>query len=199
MATALPQTAANFATLNMRSEDNLLSSQSLSKRWYTRAVGGQAWAFTARWQMLTNAEARAVMGVVAGLRGPLNELTMIPPVLKDGVGIYSGTPLVNGGSQTGSSLILDGASTTITDWAKAGDYFNIAGEEKVYQITADASSDGAGNVTLSIYPPLVSSPANNSAVTFSDVTFNMRMVNQYQARGVQPNHFVIELDMVESF
>ena len=46
-----------------------------------------------------------------------------------------GTVLVNGASQTGSSLIVDG----LTAAPQAGDVFKVAGIDKVYTVTADAS------------------------------------------------------------
>ena len=115
-------------------------------------------------------------------------------------GARGGTPLVNGGSQNvtygssnswGSSqnLICDGGSNSITGWAKAGDIFTIAGVYAVnpvtkvtlpflqqFVVTADANTDGSGNVTLAISPAIISSgafqtvsaaPADNAALTFS--------------------------------
>lgn len=72
-----------------------------------------------------------------------------------------GTVLVNGGSQTGSSLIVDG----LTGTPQQGDTFSIAGVEKVYTITA-AVTVTSGAATLTISPSLASSPADNAAITF---------------------------------
>lgn len=72
-----------------------------------------------------------------------------------------GTTLVNGGSQTGSSLIVDG----LTSVPQAGDTFTIAGVEKVYTVTADATVT-SGGATLAINPSLASSPADNAAITW---------------------------------
>ena len=102
----------------------------------------------------------------------------------------SSTPLVNGASQSGESLITDGwqASTAIL---KAGDIVTIANVNAVnpqnrdltgsgvrqFTVTADVSSDGAGNATLPIFPPLYDSdhqfatvdslPANDAALTMT--------------------------------
>ena len=72
-----------------------------------------------------------------------------------------GTVLVNGASQTGSSLVIDG----LTDNPKVGDTFTISGVEKIYTVltTATVTSGGA---TLSISPSLASSPADNAALTW---------------------------------
>ena len=103
-------------------------------------------------------------------------------------GAQGGTPVVNGASQTGSSLVIDGASNSITGWILKGDVFTIAGVYAVnpmskatradlqqFVATADAASDGAGNVTIAISPPITASgsyqtvsgsPADNVAITF---------------------------------
>ena len=72
-----------------------------------------------------------------------------------------GTVLVNGASQTGSSLIVDG----LTAAPQAGDVFKVAGIDKVYTVTSDASVS-SGGATLAINPALASSPADDAAITF---------------------------------
>lgn len=72
-----------------------------------------------------------------------------------------GTVLVNGGSQTGTSLAVDG----LTSAPQAGDVFKINSVDLVYTVTADATVS-SGAATLSINPALDSSPADNAAITF---------------------------------
>lgn len=114
------------------------------------------------------------------------------------VGPLGGTPLVNGGSQgvtyatvkdTGTqTLITDGWTAAAAARVKYGDVFTIAGvydvnpvtkatlpHLKMFTVRADASSDGSGNATLTISPPIITSgafqtvsavPADNAAMTF---------------------------------
>lgn len=115
------------------------------------------------------------------------EMFMSQSVPNHTVGAQGGTPLVNTGSQTGSSLITDGWSNSITGLLKAGDIFTIADVYMVnpvnkqtlptlqqFVVTADANSDGSGNSTVSIYPSIITSgatqtvnasPANNAPIT----------------------------------
>ena len=76
-----------------------------------------------------------------------------------------GTVLVNGASQTGSSLVVDG----LTAAPQAGDVFKVAGIDKVYTVTADASLTN-DDATLAINPALASSPADDAAITFLSVS-----------------------------
>jgi hypothetical protein len=103
------------------------------------------------------------------------------------VGPLGGTPLVNGASQTGTSLITDGWTAAAASRLKKGDVFTIAGVNSVnrvsgdstgslqqFVVTADVSSDGSGNATIPIYPAITAtgayktvtaSPADNAAIT----------------------------------
>lgn len=103
------------------------------------------------------------------------------------VGPLGGTPLVNGASQTGSSLVTDGWSASAAARLKKGDVFTIANVYAVnrvsgdtqadlqqFVVTADVSSDGSGNATIPIYPAITATgsyktvsavPADNAAIT----------------------------------
>jgi len=72
-----------------------------------------------------------------------------------------GTVLVNGGSQTGSTLVVDG----LTGVPQQGDTFTVAGVQKVYAITSSVTVT-SGGATFAISPALASSPADNAAITF---------------------------------
>lgn len=103
------------------------------------------------------------------------------------VGAYAGTGVVNGASQTGSSLVTNGWTASITGLLAVGDVITLPGVNAVnpqnrkttgsvqnFVITAAANSDAGGNATLSIYPPITisgayqtvtGSPANLAAIT----------------------------------
>lgn len=103
------------------------------------------------------------------------------------VGALGGTPLVNGASQSGSSLVTDGWTAAAATRLKKGDVFTIAGvfavnpqtrvttgQLRQFVVTADAASDASGNMTISISPSITASgqyqtvtaaPADNAAIT----------------------------------
>jgi hypothetical protein len=85
-------------------------------------------------------------------------------------GTPTGTPLVNGASQSGGELVIDGATPDVTGWLKAGDYIQLgsAGTSRLHKVLQDVNSDGSGNVTLDIWPHLRSSPADNATVIISN-------------------------------
>jgi len=76
-----------------------------------------------------------------------------------------GTPLVDGASQTGTTLVADAFDT----FPQEGDVFTIAGIDKVYRVENTVSSyshSGTKEVNITIHPELASSPADNAAITF---------------------------------
>lgn len=105
------------------------------------------------------------------------------------VGPLGGTPLINGAAQTGSSVITDGWTAAAASRLKKGDVIQFAGVYAInpmnysttgvlkdFVVTADASSDGSGNLTAYISPAIIpvtsgalatcdSAPADNAAIT----------------------------------
>jgi hypothetical protein len=107
------------------------------------------------------------------------------------IGALGGTPAVNGGGQTGTSLVLNGWTAAAAQRLNQGDILQIgSGSTGVYGVnpqartstgrlqdfvvTAPASSDGAGNMTVNIWPPITpggqfqtvtTSPATGALVT----------------------------------
>lgn len=136
---------------------------------------GREWTETYGVMPSTSATVRAFLAEVNDLWRNGTSFTTTHPLLTL-MGAGGGTPLVNGASQTGTSLITDGwpISTAIL---KAGDLITITGSTVVREITADVSSNGSGQATLSINPPIYTggSPADNAPI---DTTpdFTVRLV-----------------------
>ena len=132
-------------------------------------------------KMINDIIAQGALGSLAGF-----DFYMAQSVQSHTTGAFTSgaTPLVNGASQTGSSLITDGWSGSNT--VKNGDIFTVAdvyavnpktgdstNELRQFVITADNADTGA-DMTLAIYPSITTSgalqtvtasPANNAAIT----------------------------------
>jgi hypothetical protein len=76
-----------------------------------------------------------------------------------------GSVLVNGGSQTGTSLVVDG----LTSVPQIGDTFIVNGIALVYTVLAVPTVTSTA-ATLSIYPALASSPSDNAVITWKSVS-----------------------------
>lgn len=115
------------------------------------------------------------------------------------------TLLINGAVSSGNTLVMDGASFTVTNYFVPGDVISVAGVSSVnplsrqstgqdmqFVVTANASSDGAGNITVQVNPTIVSdtsSPLQNvsnavpdDAVVTMEGSYHVNVA--YPARGL---------------
>jgi hypothetical protein len=152
---------------------------------------------TAAFPPMTRAQFAPIDAFVMKQRGQYESFQVVPPVLNAGLGSPAGTPLVNGADQTGRSVVTDGWDASITIF-KAGDFLKFANHDKVYKVVTDATSDGSGDSTITIEPPLVTSPATDSAITYTSVPFTVALTSGIQefATGTT-GLFSFELDMEE--
>jgi len=79
-----------------------------------------------------------------------------------------GVPRVNGGSQSGGTLNVDGLLDTEgkTLIPQVGDTFTIASVALVYTVTTKPTVNAAGESAIAISPNLNSSPSNDAVITF---------------------------------
>ncbi len=132
--------------------------------------GGLKWQATYNYSNISADRRATLMGLLARLRAQAHRLR-VPVYDNPKRGAYGGTPLVNGGSQTGSVVAIDGCSNNITNWIRAGDYFSIVvnGEHELKMCTQDNSSNGSGQIaTLEFEPRLRASPLNNAVIFVED-------------------------------
>lgn len=111
---------------------------------------------------------------------------------------YSGSaPVVKGGSQTGKSLLCDGVSLS-TDVLKEGDYFQVGSELKI--ATADASSDGNGDITINFEPKLRTSPADNATLDIQTPQATFRLMEPTADWALRlPMLFEIKVEAIETW
>lgn len=129
--------------------------------------GGDVWQADVSLPAMKRSTAGDWLGAFAKLKGTYGTFYLPLPTGAGAAprGIGTGTPLVNGASQTGETLITDGWTAGQTGILKAGDFFQL--ETRLYMVVTDANSDGSGNATFDIWPRLRSAPANNAALTVS--------------------------------
>jgi len=113
--------------------------------------------------------------------------------------------LVNGAVSSGNTIVMDGATISVTNYFLPGDVFSIAGVSSVnplsrqstgqnmqFVVTAPASSDGSGNLTVQVNPTIISStssplqnvsnPIPDDAVVTMVPSYNVNVA--YPARGL---------------
>ena len=127
---------------------------------------GDRWACTLMLPAMKESTGHSVKAFLTRLRGCAHRV-----VLPNHAHVRRGTAgnvLVNGSSQSGTTLICDGAGASITNAVRAGDYLTL--ENRLYMIADDANSDGSGNLVINLTHPLYIAPTNNAAVTLVNPT-----------------------------
>ena len=181
-----PQSVTGFdmpGSLSARSHGGVLNFRD------STAVG-RSWSMT-YFSDVTSANFKKLMTIVRQYHREGTTFTVQHPDYLTPTGaVAGGTPVVQGGSQTGSSLIIDGASNSITGWLKAGDLFTMTGINHAFEVTADVTSTGSGTVTLPISPSIYSggSPADNATLVVTGVTINS-YVDSYDMPTTNANNY----------
>ena len=91
-------------------------------------------------------------------------------------GTATGTISVNGASQTGNQVALDGFTADRADVFKAGDYIQI--NSYLYMVIEDVSANSSGEADVKIEPPLRSSIEtinDDDTVIYTNTTTIMRL------------------------
>jgi hypothetical protein len=146
---------------------------------------GSRWAFDVVMPPMTHAQALEWVNI-------LDETdTCILQLPEPGITIGSpGTPLVNGATQTGTSLITDAwtASYAIPKGKFVG--VSVSGLQYLYQTTTAVTASGGGAATLVLRPMLRASPADNAALIVNPATVEGFVTVADGALGISVNRLV---------
>lgn len=131
---------------------------------------GQWWAGELKFIPMKRELAREAIAFLLSLRGKYGTFHYGDPdyLALGPQGPGGGTPLVNGASQSGRTLAIDGLPVSTTVYRK-GDYFSLGTgvNMRLYCLIADATTNSSGEVTLEFEPQLRAVPSDNDAVTFT--------------------------------
>jgi len=131
----------------------------------TVARKGAFWKTTATFNNLKDADKGKIQGFLSKLNGQEHRFEFADyGYSRQGTAPSGDTFVVNGASQTGSTLNADGATINKTGYLKAGDYIEV--NNRLHIVTADCDSSGGGAVVIPIAPPLRSSPSDGAAIEY---------------------------------
>ncbi len=174
MATYTIPTTVGFSSVEFGLENNNQVFESpLSNSIQVSELTGARWYATFNLPPMKKENSLEYIGFLQRLQGRVHSFFGFDANHRSPSGTIAGsTLLVNGASQTGTSLTLDGAqaSTTVL---KAGDFFSVNSELKM--VTVDATSDGSGDVTVNFVPSLRSSPSDNAVITTTNPVCTMKL------------------------
>jgi len=153
------RTAPSFQTFSLMPNTASFTSP-LNGTVQTSELPGARWVSTFGWNGLTDLDVRILKAWLNKLSGRAGRFYLTDYTHKIPSGTAQGSPVVNGASQTGRTLITSGWTPNQTALLLPGDYFSVGSQLCV--ITETASADGSGNTTLTFEPPLRSSPASRT-------------------------------------
>ena len=144
-----------------------------------QASSGQMWQADVTLPPMLREDAEKWIAWLVSLRGQFGTFNMGDPSAATPRGVATGTPRVNGASQTGEDLNIDGCTANVTGWLKAGDYIQLGSgaTATLHKVLADVNTNASGEATLSLWPHIRSAPADNATVVVSDTVGRFRLAS----------------------
>ena len=185
MAGAFPISSSAFSTMGIKSIQNTIISKSQSGKKLSRQIDGQRFAFTAK--IITGKRSDIYGELIAFImkqRSQKENFTIIPPEIEDARGVETGTLAVNGSHTAGDTTIaIDGFASDTANRLRAGDYLKFNGHTKIYMVVEDVTSS-SNAATVTIEPPLITTLADDEAVSYDNIPFTVHLTNDVQEFGV---------------
>ena len=160
-----------LANINIRARTVVgISSSPFTGQQQVYKHQGQWWEAEVSLPPMKRADAEQVVAFLLKMNGVYGTFLLGDKANPATRGVGTGTPLVNGASQTGDELITDGWTADTTGILKAGDWIQLGSgsSTRLYKVLDDVNSDGSGNATINIFPSLRSSPDDDATITVSN-------------------------------
>lgn len=141
-------------------------SSPLSGSVQTVELPGLRWTVSFMLRLLEEEDAAMLHAFLLKLRGRAGRFALYNFARPVPRGTATGTPMVAGAGQTGTTLEIDSLAAGAT--LLVGDFFGVNGELKM--VVEDATADGTGAMAVTFEPPLRAAPADNAAVTLDRPT-----------------------------
>ena len=152
---------------------------------------GQQWKATFSLPPMLKDSASIWLSFLLSLRGVRGTFKIGDQDRKTIQGVATGTIRVNGASQVGNSIDLDGFANSTNNVFKAGDYIQI--NSYLYMVIEDVNSNGSGEANVKIEPALrqgIETIADDATVVYTNTTTLMRLDN---------NEFQWDTDQVSNY
>lgn len=174
-----PSTGIAQITLTARNSVAISSSPFTYRQQVQKNVGSR-WEATITLPPLLRANADVWIAFLLSLGGQYGTFLMGDPIAATPRGSASttpGTPLVNGSSQSGGTVAVDGLPVSTANYLRAGDYIQLGSgaTSRLYKVLEDVDSNSSGEANIPIWPDLRSSPADNLTVVVQDAVGVFRL------------------------
>ena len=137
---------------------------------------GEYWTTQISFPPMLKDKAAQIIAFLLQLRGRRGTFSIGDQDRKTIQGVATGTIRVNGASQTGNQVALDGFANSTSNVFKAGDYIQI--NSFLYMVTEDVTSNSSGEANVKIEPALrqgIETIADDATVVYSNTKTIMRL------------------------
>ena len=137
---------------------------------------GEFWTTQIKFPPMLKLNAAPIIAFLLQLRGRRGTFALGDQDRKTIQGVATGTIRVNGASQTGNQVALDGFANSTNNVFKAGDYIQIG--SYLYMVTEDVTSNGSGEANVRIEPALrqgIETIADDATVLYSNTKTLFRL------------------------
>ena len=175
MSGAFP-TDPNFRSINFQDNRPTLLNQTLSGKKSARQIGSQYFSFTVQMPPLEQMKAQEIFAFLQKQKGAIGDFEIQAPLDNLGTSKNETDILVNTAHIAGAETVnMDGFSHS-NHALRAVDLIKFAGHSKVYIVKEEVTAS-SGQAAVKISPNLVSSLANNEAVTVNKPSFTVYLEN----------------------
>jgi hypothetical protein len=187
------------SSVSISTNQNTIVTTTASGRRQSRQIDGQRFKLRVTFPVMTRTEFAPIFAFIVKQRSQIESFTFTPPTLDDSLGVASGVIRVNGAILAGvTSVAIDGMANSTSGVFKAGDFFRFTGQNKVYMVMADVSSNGSGQGTLTFEPPLRTGVSDNAILIYNNVDFTVGFTGDVQEFNISTaNYFQYEVDLIE--
>lgn len=137
---------------------------------------GEYWTTQISFPPMLKDKAAQIIAFLLQLRGRRGTFSIGDQDRKTIQGVATGTIRVNGASQTGNQVALDGFANSTSNVFKAGDYIQI--NSFLYMVTEDVTSNSSGEANVRIEPALrqgIETISDDATVVYSNTKTIMRL------------------------
>jgi hypothetical protein len=166
-----------FTSVDFKINTPTQVTETVNGRKRRSGFGVSYYTFTGKYASLTPSQAATVTSFIAKQYGQLESFQIVlPRISQNKAADYAqavGNAKVKTAATKGAfSVALKGLGANKAVF-KAGDYFKFAGHSKVYMVTDDITSDGAGEATLFFSAKLVVNVVVDELLTINAVPFTV--------------------------
>ena len=152
-------------------------SYTLSGKRSVRQFASQYFSFSVTMPPMTKSVFQVYSAFLISKKGGFTAFDFAYPVDNLGANRTSTSVKTRTTHAVGSTAIaIDGLSASTNDVIKGGDLIKFNGHTKVYLVVGDVNSNGAGQGTVTIEPPLQSALVNNEVLVLNRPNINVALL-----------------------